>query len=143
MRAVASTRIVNNGNRWLMSAVIAVALSSLQSSLAVASICQLGSGAEVCRCTRSCKDRMHDSASNADQLTAQQPAMRARISTDSTSPGVQCCSLPQSEKPVVTSSTQETPVEFEAALIALVREVAIATIRTHDPPNSRPMYLTN
>ena len=147
MKAACSKRIVSKITRSLVAAAVLVALSSLQSSWStLASICQIGSERDTCQCRNGCKPKGQTfDPARAEQIEMHSTAVSVASNTPSAPSGGSCCQvLPQSDRPIVTSSAQETAVEIETApLLSIVRAVEIASIRTHDPPNTRPLYLTN
>ena len=144
MIKAATSRRLNKATRWLMASAILMLLSSLQSSFAIASVCQAAS----CHCRRGCgpQSLMHHQSANT--VTKTSPLHFAVYDdSDAQMPsGLSCCrALPQSDRTVVvTSSAQEAGLETEtASLLPLVEPVALASIRAHDPPDTRPLYLTN
>jgi hypothetical protein len=69
--------------------------------------------------------------------------------TGSESPGTNafaCCQPhQQSETPIIILSQQQ-PVEvgtFAAVVVSVIPPTVEAAIRTHDPPRSRPLYVTH
>jgi hypothetical protein len=149
MKAVTTKRNFGNATRWLMTAAAVLSLSSLQLTWAsVASICEAASQPESCRCSHACEPTgpMHHQPANKPSA---RPALHSpMIEVNSGAPGpsdFSCCrALPQGDRPVVTISTHEIAVEIETtSLTAAAAPVALASIRVHDPPDARPLYLTN
>lgn len=149
MKAVTTKRNFSKASRWLMVAVVLVSLSSLQSTWAsVASICEAASQPESCRCSRACEptgSMHHQPASRTSARRAMDSSMIDASSGASESSDFSCCrALPQGDRSVVTISTQEIAVEIETtSLMPATAPVALASIRVHDPPDARPLYLTN
>ena len=148
MKAVTTKRNFNRATRWLMAAVLLL-LSSLQlTSASVASICDAASQPEACRCAHAC-----DPTGPMHQRTSRRPSARQALNSStidvnngaSEPSDFSCCrALPQGDRPVVTTSTQEIAVGVETtSLMPAVALAVLASNRVHDPPDTRPLYLTN
>lgn len=150
MKAVKTKRNLNRATRWLMAAVL-LSLSSLQLTWAsVASICDAASQPEACRCTHAC-----DPNGPMHRVTSRRPSARHALhsSTIDASNGTSepsdfsCCrALPQGDRPVVTTSTSTQEIAVGAETTSLMPAVALAPLasnRVHEPPDTRPLYLTN
>lgn len=149
MKAVTTKRNFSKASRWLMAAVVLVSLSSLQSTWAsVVSICEAASQPESCRCSHACEptgSMHHQPTSSASARPALHSSMIDANSGASEPSDFSCCrALPMGDRSVVTISTQEIAVEIETtSLMPATAPVALASIRVHDPPDARPLYLTN
>lgn len=148
MKAVTTKGNVSKTTRWLMAAVL-LSLSSLQlTGASVASICDAASQPEACRCTHACDPTgpMHQQASRRPTGRQALNSLAIDANTDASEPSdFSCCrALPQGDRSVVTTSTQEIAVGVETtSLMPAAAPVALASNRVHDPPDARPLYLTN
>lgn len=135
--------------RWLLAAAVVLSLSSLQTTWAsVASICDAASQPESCRCSHPCEPSGPMHHQPAGKPTDRLALHSSRIEVNSGAPvpsDYSCCrAFPAGDRPVVTTSTQEIAVEIETtSLMPAAAPIATASIRVHDPPDARPLYLTN
>lgn len=148
MKAVTTKRSFSKTTRWLMAAAM-LSLSSLQLTWAsVASICDAASQLESCRCTHACEPTgpMHQQPSR--RPSARQALNSSTVDANtgaSESSDFSCCrAVPQGDRFVVTTSTREHAVGAETtSVMPTAAPVALASNRVHDPPDARPLYLTN
>ena len=148
MKAVTTKRNFSKTTRWLIAAVL-VSLSSFQLARAsVESICDAASQPEACRCTHACDPTgpMHQRASRRPSARQALNSSTIDVNNGASEPSYfSCCrALPRGDRAVVTTSTQEIAVGVEAtSLMPAAAPVVLASIRVHDPPDPRPLYLTN
>ena len=149
MKVVKSKRTLSKATRWFTAAAVVLSISSLQSTWAsVTSLCEAASQPEACHCKHACESTgamHHQQASRPSPRPAMHfPTINADSNASERS-GSSCCSaLPQGDRSVVITSTQEAALETKtASFFPVVEPVALASIRVHDPPDTRRLYLTN
>jgi hypothetical protein len=131
-------------------ATVVLSLSSLQSSFAaIAVICEAGSELGACQCKPACGPTgpmHHKPASRPSARIVTHSSTMDADSGASESSDVSCCrGLPQGNRPALNTSThQEIAVEIATtSLMPAAAPAGLASPRVHDPPNARPLYLTN
>ena len=132
--------------RLLFVVGLLLSLSSFQVAwAAIACLCQSASRAESCECAHGCDPTMHENGTTG--ATHDYPETKSSIKWD-VSPrthSMSCCERQQqSEKPVMTFTSPSTVEVEDSPAIVLPTAIALAyAIRTHDPPRSRPLYVTH
>lgn len=150
MKAATTKRNFSKATRWLMAAVL-LSLSSVQLTRAsVAAVCDAASQPEACRCTHACDPTgpMHQRASRRPGARQAPNSLTIDANTGASEPSdFSCCrALPPGDRSVVTTSTSTQEIAVALETTPPVRAVALAALasnRAHDPPDIRPLYLTN
>src|SRR5690349_21813947 len=133
MKAVTCKRTLSEATHWMMAAGIMLSLCWLQLSWAtVAGICEAASEPEACCCAHACAPSGAIHGPVGGTATIRRAVNSTAIDAVGNSPNpsdYSCCRAhPQSERPVVTASTQETAVEIQAP--SLMRALAPQPLRS-------------
>ena len=136
--------------RWLVALGLLFSLSSSQAALAsIACICQSLSRSDGCECAHACDPSGEMRGESSDKAEQHHFVNIISDATESQSPGTHgltCCQPhQQTERPLVTLNQQpQLEAESGAAVVVTVASATVkAAIRTHDPPRTRPLYITH
>ena len=135
--------------RWLLISGLLFSLSTFQAAWAsMVCMCQTPSESEACECAHGCDPSSGMHHEDSDQSEHHHSVTQFSV-TGSESPDTHsfaCCQpSQQSERPSITLSQQQ-PIEVESGTAAVVQTMSStveAATRIHDPPHSRPLYVTH